>query len=147
MGRRQRRAVRTSAGHRVKRIRDVHDACGQRDVFGAQPERIPAAVGAFVVQLDDRQVRRQKRHLPQDPRAEPGMPFDLLELLTRQRPVLAQDLIADADLADVVQQRAKAQHLDLSSGQVHGSTNHHRKRAHPFGMTCSIRVPRVKGSG
>jgi hypothetical protein len=90
LGRRQRSAVRPSAGHRVERIRHVDDARRKRDGFRPQAEWIPAAVRTLVVQLDDRQVRRQKRHLPQDSRAESGMPFDLLELLRRQRSVLAQ---------------------------------------------------------
>src|SRR5262245_35498447 len=87
----QRGAVRTRAGHGVKRIRHMDDSRGERNVFGAQTEWIPATVGALVMQLDNRQVRRQKRHLPEDSCTEPGMPLDLLELLRPQPPVLPQN--------------------------------------------------------
>ena len=64
------RAVRARAGHRVVGVGDVHDARGKRDVVAAQAVRVAAAVRPLVVELDDRQVRREKRHRPQDARAE-----------------------------------------------------------------------------
>ena len=70
-----------------------------------------------MVQLDDREVLGQERHRPQDAGAERGMLFDQLELLGRQRVRLAQHVVADADLADVVEQRAKPQHVELLGGR------------------------------
>ena len=50
----------------------------------------------------------EEGHLPQDMGAERGMRLDDLELVLREGAVFLQHAIGDADLADVVQQRAKA---------------------------------------
>src|SRR5436190_7894553 len=60
--RRPRAAVRAGGGHRVVRVGDVDDAGGQRDVVAAEAVRVAAAVRALMVQLDDRNVRREERH-------------------------------------------------------------------------------------
>ena len=83
----------------------------ERDVVAAQAVRVAAAVGPLVVQLDDRHVRREERHRPQDARAEHRMLLDDVVLAGGQRPRLAQHLVGDANLADVVQQRAEPERL------------------------------------
>ena len=61
----------------------MNDARGQGDLVASKAEWIAAAVGALVMQLDDRQVRRQERDRPQDARAERRVALDLLEFLRR----------------------------------------------------------------
>ena len=112
-GRRPAGAVGARRGHRVEGVGDVDDAGEQRDLVAPQAVRIAAPVRLLVVQLDDRQVRLEERHRPEDLRAEHGMALDDLEFVVGERAGLAEDGVADADLADVVQQRAEAQHLDL----------------------------------
>ena len=73
-----------------------------------------------MVQLDDRHVRGQERDRLEDLRAERGVPLDGLELLVVQLGRLGQDRVADADLADVVQQRAQAQHVQILLAEPHG---------------------------
>ena len=115
---RPRAAVGARAGDGVVRVGDVHDARGERDVVAAQPVRIAAAVRPLVVQLDDRDVGREKRHRPQDARAGTGMLLDDVELRVGQRAGLEQHVVGHADLADVVQQRAQADDFDLLGRQA-----------------------------
>ncbi len=53
--------VRARAGHRVVGVGDVDDPRGERDVVAAQAVRVAAAVRPLVMQLDNRQVPREKR--------------------------------------------------------------------------------------
>ena len=61
-----------------------------------------------------------------------------------QRPRLPQHIVADADLADVVQQRAEAQDVELGLGQVHLVADRDRDGADALGMASGVRIPRVE---
>ena len=91
----------------------MDDAREYGDLVRVQAVRIALAVRTLVVQLDDRQVRREERHGAEDPRAGDRVLLDLLELFVGQRPGLAQHVVADSDLADVVQQRAEPQRVEV----------------------------------
>ena len=58
------------AFHRIERIRDVDDARRRRNVTASQAKRVALSVGPLVVELDDREVRRQEWHRPKNVRAE-----------------------------------------------------------------------------
>ena len=72
LGAAARRAIGARARHRVERVGDVDDAREHGDVVAVQAVRIALAVGPLVVQLDDRQVRREERDRAQDARAVTG---------------------------------------------------------------------------
>ena len=112
----------------------MDDAREQRDLVAPEPVRIAAPVGLLVVQLDDRHVRLEEGHVPQDVRADGRVRLDDLEFLVGERAALDSTLIADADLADVVQQRAEPQHLDLAVGERHLPADRHRDRADALGV-------------
>ena len=63
----------------------MDDAREQRDLVAAQPVRVALAVGPLVVQLDDRQVRREETDAAQDARADARMLLDDVEFFRRQR--------------------------------------------------------------
>src|SRR2546430_369691 len=78
----------------------------------AQAVRVSAAIGPLVVQLDDRDVAGEERDRSQDAGAENRVLLDDIELGTGQRARLAQDIVGDPDLADVVQEGAEAEHFE-----------------------------------
>ncbi len=106
--------------------------------------RISPSIRPLVVQLDDGEVLGQERHSPQDAGAERGMLFDQFELLSGQGVRLAQDVIADADLTDVVEQRAKSQYVEVLGGKTHLPSDRDRDRADPLGMAGGVRVAGVE---
>ena len=57
---------------------------------------------------------------------------------------LAQHGVADADLADVVQQRAEAQDVELVVGELHLAADGDRDRADALGVAGGVRIPRVE---
>ena len=59
-------------------------------------------------------------------------------------PGLAQHGVADADLADVVQEGAEPQNLELIVGQGHLPADADRHRADALRVAGGIRVPRVE---
>src|SRR5258706_8790962 len=104
----------------------MNDARRERNIVAAQSEGVSPSVRALVVKLDDRQVGRQEWDLPEDTGAQCWVAFDLLELGRRQRPRLAEDRVADADLADVVQQRSESKDLEIVVTDVHDAAHHDR---------------------
>ena len=130
-----RRARSSSRRTRPRRGRCAR-AAGSRH---PQPVRVALAVGPFVVQLDDRQVRREERHGPQDARAGHWMLLDRLEFLRGQRSRLAQHVVADADLADVVEQRAEPQRVEIvgRQPQLRGRRRRRSRSRARNGRPCS----------
>src|SRR5262249_31643293 len=104
---RQPASIRPVARHRVERIADVHDARLERDLAAADAVRVPLAVPALVRRAYDRPNVGETIDRREDPRAEHRMLPDELELRVGQRPRLPEDLGRDADLADVVEERAE----------------------------------------
>ena len=70
LGAAARRAVGARARHRVEGVGHMDDAREERDFVAAQPVRVALAVRPLVVQLDDRQVRREEVDAAQDARAD-----------------------------------------------------------------------------
>ena len=114
---RARRTVGAGTRHGVEGVGHVHDPRVERNVVGQQAEGIALAVGPLMVQLDDREMRLEEGYLAENAGAKAGMATDLLELVGRQRTRLAQDVVGDADLADVVQQRAEPDDVDFGFTQ------------------------------
>ena len=74
----------------------------------------------------------------------PGCCFDDREFFRCQRSRLSQHGVADADLADVMQQRAEAQRVQFLVGQFHLASDGDRHRADALGVAGGVGIPRVE---
>ena len=70
-----------------------------------------------------------------------------LELVLAERARLAEDAVVDADLADVVQQRADAQVAHLLLGEAEVLADGDRVAGHALGVAARVRILRVDGRG
>ena len=111
-------------GQRVKYVRQCDYLRRDRDLFTEQAVRIAAAVPAFVVpaadldgDLDQRLVAVLRQPLEHGC-ADDGMGADDVEFLGRQCARLVQNVLGDADLADVVQGGRGGDEADLVLGQT-----------------------------
>ena len=62
----------------------------------------------------------------------------------RQRRLLSQHFVGDADLADVVQQGAEPQRAERRVVELQRAAHLDRQRADAFGMTRGVRIARVE---
>ena len=143
-----RRGRRAGAGHRVVGVGDVDDARGERDVVAAQSVRVAAAVGPLVVQLDDRDVRRAGTA----PAARMRAPSTGCCLMTSNSssvsgPRLAQDVVRHANLADVVQQRARAAARRARRPAGAWPADGDREHADALGVAGGVGIARVERRG
>ena len=122
----QRRPVGPVARHRVERVGDGEHARLERDLLAGLAGRIAVPVPALVVVEHVRDRLAQGRHAQQDPRADLRVLADLRELVVVEPALLAQHLVGDRELADVVQRAADAQ----------------RSRAVPRSSRAGARPPR-----
>ena len=67
-----------------------------------------------------------------------------LPLLRRQRPRLVQNLVRDAHLADIVQQRAAADMHQVIPAHPHGPRHLHRLLHHPARVVLGLQVPQLQ---
>ena len=111
-------------GQRVKYVRQCDYLRRDRDLFTEQAVRIAAAVPALVVpaadldgDLDQRLVAVLRQPLEHGC-ADGGMGADDVEFLGRQCARLVQNVLGDADLADVVQGGRGGDEADLVLGQT-----------------------------
>ena len=72
------------------------------------------------------------------------MLLDLIELLRRERACLPEHGVADADLADVVEEGAQPDRLDVVLGQLHVQADGHREGGDAVGMAGRVGIARVK---
>src|SRR3989442_4444208 len=102
-------AVGAGRRHGVIGIADGHDARVQRDVLARQSVRVAAAVVPLVVVQDDVQDLPEGLDRLEDARAQDGVHAHDELLVLVELAFFEQDLVDDADLADVVQDRGQAQ--------------------------------------
>ena len=105
------RTVRTVARERVEDVRDRDDAPFEWNRLAFQTVGIAASVPALVVRPGDRrgELEQVAAGAGEQVAADLRVPLHLLALVVGQHPGLAQDLVVDRDLADVVQRRREAQ--------------------------------------
>jgi hypothetical protein len=124
---RHRRPIQRPGGGRVVNVDDGHHAALDWNFPAAQPARIPGAVPSLVMGVDDVFRHRENRVVAHADAAFGlqdhfvsvlGMPLHLLELVGSQCAGLIQDVIGDADLADVVQRRQARDQIDPFGRQV-----------------------------
>ena len=140
-----RRTIGARAGHRVERVGDVDDAGQQRDLVAAQPVRIALAVGPLVVQLDDRQVRREEvarcagcARRRRDAARSARIP----------RPSAAPACAGRASLMPILPMSCSSapsrRISSWSAAQRHLPADRDRQRADPLGVAGGVRIPRVE---
>ena len=106
-------------GQGIVDIGDGQDAGRQRDFFPFQAVRVARPVPALVVRPDNGQDGPGERDAFEDGRADFRVETDLGELLVGQVAALEEDVIGDAELADVFEQGARIHGLDQVGAQAH----------------------------
>jgi hypothetical protein len=131
-------AVRPVGDERVVRVAGQDDARGERDVLAGEPVRVAAAVPALVLVADRRGHVAQAGQRSQDPLADDRVLAHEHPLVGGQRTGLVEDLVGDADLADVVQERDR---LDLGHfARIEPESPGHRDRQRVDGVGVLARV-------
>ena len=137
------RPVGAGARQRVERVGDEHDPRRQRDRVAGEPVRIAEPVDPLVarpraladegveVELGENVVRDHRVRLHDLP----------LALVERGR--LAQDLLGDADLPDVVEQGADLDRLELLAAEAELPGERERERGHALGVAARVDVLRL----
>ena len=105
---RQRLAVDAVLDHRVERVAHGDHPGAERDRRAAEAVGVAAAVPPLVARADERHQVGEVGDGLEDARADVRVLLHARHLLGAQRAGLAEDRLGDADLADVVQQRAQA---------------------------------------
>ena len=139
-------AVDTVRGHRVVRVGDEDDPGAERDVVPADPIRIAGAVPALVVvqhPVGDRVDAEALEHAEADLRV--ALEHEPLGL--GERAGLAQDLLGDRELAEVVQAAGEACQLDLLAIDPEPGRDPGRKIGDPLGVRAGVGVACVDRSG
>src|SRR5262249_35263873 len=106
-------AIRPVGRHRVVRVAHEDDARLERDVLAGNPIGIAGAVVALVAVTHDRADILEPVDGRDDALTELRMLLDQPALAVRQRARLRQDGLGDPDLADVVEERAELETLEL----------------------------------
>ena len=140
-------AVNARLQHGVKRIGNGHDARGKRDVLPREAGRIAAAVEMLVMmardagcQLQDR-VGRPSKQIGTDV----GVPLHDLVLCVGQGGGLEQDVIRNAQLADVVHGRHKIDVPLFRVVQLQNVCQIRRNSGRPDEMAQGRRIARPAG--
>ena len=95
------------------RVADEDDARLERDVLADHPVRVSHPVESLVAVSDDRADVFEPVDRRDDPLAELGMLLDQPALGLGQRARLREHGLRDADLADVVEERAELEALQV----------------------------------
>ena len=119
--RRQRRhPVGPGGRHRLERVGHVQDPGQQRDLVADQAVRVARPVVPLVVVADDRQLARQPLDLLDDlPRPGPGARSSSSALPWSGDSCLRRTCVRHADLADVVEEAAPLEGLEVRLAQPH----------------------------
>lgn len=103
-------AVDTPRHQRVVHIARAQDSGVEVELAATQPLRVPAPVESLVVVVDETQnTLGETSELAQEPLAPLGVLLHQLKLPLRERPRTLEDLVRDAELADVVQEASEGE--------------------------------------
>ena len=116
-----------------------------RNLVTDQTVRVARAVVPLVVVPDDRQLRGQFGDRRDDLGAQDRVGIHLHPLIPRQALLLEQDVVGNADLADVMEEPAPFQGLQLRLAKAHHPPDVGRDLHHAFGMVAGERVTLVHG--
>ena len=110
-------AVRSSRGHRVVGIGNMHDARAQGNFQAGLLEGIAGAVPILVVQLHNRQVLLESADPFQNSASDRRMLAKHGHFVGGKLAGLSEDAVGNADLADVVKKASDANDLDVVGPQ------------------------------
>ena len=116
------------------------DACADRDLLARPPARVAASVPALVVEQDVRQRRPERLESADQPGAVERMPLDLAILALVERTGLAQDGVADVELADVMERCAEPERPEARVLPAEPPRDDHCERAHAVRVPAGVRV-------
>ena len=139
---RHRRPVRTIGDHRVERVGHRDDPRLDRDRRARQAVRITVTVPALVVVQDAIHADAERPDAAQHLRAGHRVLADLDHLVRIERTALAQDLLADGELADVVQRPSHPDRLLHVLAGVERTNERQRELRHSGRMRGQSRVGR-----
>jgi hypothetical protein len=146
LGRRRSLLVRPCRRDHVEHVCDRDDASGEGNLIAGDPARVPLAVPAFVVVADRLGPLAEPLAERLDERfAVDGMEAELLPLLVGWLPVLVQDLRADFELPDVVEERGPVQAVEIVVREVELLAEAVRVGANPLRVAARDLVVVVEG--
>src|SRR5439155_11344340 len=139
--------VRAVGGHRVEGVADEDDPRLDRDLLAGLAVGIALPVPALVAAPHDLAHLREPVDRLEDPLAELRVHLDDLPLLRRQRPGLEQDARRDADLADVVEERAELDALERGGVEAQLAADLQRHVRDPARVRRGVLVVRLERVG
>jgi hypothetical protein len=146
LGRRGGLLVRPGRRDHVENVCDRDDASSERNLIAGDPARVPLAVPAFVVVADRLGPLAEPLAERLDERfAVDRMEAELLPLLVGGLPVLVQDLRADLELPDVVEERGPVQAVEIVIREVELLAEAVRVGANPLRVAARDLVVVVEG--
>src|SRR5262249_29927767 len=137
-------AVRTIRRHRIKRVRHGHHAGNQRDVIALETVRIALAVIPLVVVSYGLRLAREELQRLENLVADDRMGTNQLELLLRELARLAEDVVHDNELAEVVQHPGAAHHDHIGGRDAHNRCELARIQRHARRVTLEVWVLRLQ---
>ena len=137
--RRARLTVDAFGRHRVVRVGDEDDARAERDLVAAEPVGIAVAVPALVMMEHPFRDRLDPEAL-EHPEADLRMALKHQALGLVELARLAEDLLGDRELPEVVQARGEPRQLDLRVLEAEPSGDPRGELADALGVAARIRV-------
>src|ERR671919_2297175 len=131
------------ARHGVEGICDREDPRRQGDVVASKPVGIPRAVEPLVMVTDQLDGRGEEGHWGDDLRADHGVRSHDVPLGDAERPRLAQDVLGDAHLPDVVEEEPVPESRRPREVAVDPLRQREAVRLGPFQMTAGRSVLRL----
>src|ERR671923_108248 len=136
-------AVRAIGGQRVERVRDEDDSRGERNRLAGEAVGVAAAVHSLVARPRDLEDDRREPDAAEDVLRDDGVAPHHLPFLVGQRAGLVEDRLGDADLADVVEQRADLDRVEIRADVAETARELHRDRGNPLGVLAGGAVLRL----
>src|SRR3954454_2073870 len=141
---RQPPAVDAVRRHRVVRVDDEDDPRAERDLRAWEPVRVTVPVPTFVV-MEDPVGDRLDAEAVEHPEADLRVALQDEALRAGQWAGLAEDLLGDRELAEVVQAPGEPGQLDLLLVEAESGRDAGREVGDAGGMAARVRVAEVDG--
>ena len=115
-----------SAGHRVERVADRHDAGAERDLLAREPVRVARAVEALVARAHEPRHAAERRRGAQDPLADHGVLADEAPAPRRRAGRACEDRVRDrpscrrraARRRGAIRSRSSARQAEVGGGRL-----------------------------
>jgi hypothetical protein len=142
----ERPLVGSLAAQRVVDVDDGEEARAERDLLALESARVAAAAPVLVVGVGDLARDAQVLRLLQDLEADLRVGPHHRPLLRAELAALEQDRVGDADLPDVVQQRAAVDVEQVALRHAGDDREVERPERDAVGVARGLLLPRVEGA-